>query len=270
MRNIAVVLLMLLLVFCKIRIFAGEIFDFTDIRSISMGRSFAAICSPGNPSSYSFSEKSVISLNYINRFGMKELSTYSCFANYNNSILNVGAYISRFGMSSYNENKFSLYFHRRLSEYISLGVRINYLLWQMHYRKDNVNAITADVGMLIKPTEKLTIGVVINNPVKKGIITGESIDKLPVMIASGISYEPLSTVLLTCEVEKNLSEDIYVKFGAEYKPIPEIAVRLGFYATPLIPTFGLGIELKGFTLNIGAKYHNMLGLEYLCGLCYKF
>lgn len=250
--------------------FAFDMFGYIDIRSSSMGRTFAAVCSPGNPSSYSFAGKSVLSIDYINRFGMKELSSYSAFANIDNRIVNTGVYLSRFGMDSYNENKFSLYFHRQLSRYISIGIRINYLFWQMHYQKNNVHAVTADVGMSIKPLDKLMIGIVINNPVKKGIIKGKSIDKLPVMIAVGVSYKPVSDLLLTCEVEKNLSEEIYYKFGTEYKPIPELAIRLGVCALPLIPTFGVGVEFKDFMLNLGAKYHNTLGLEYLCGLSYSF
>lgn len=270
MKYIPRIITLLSVMLYMLKVSAEDLFSYADIRSYSMGMTYAAVCSPGNPSAYSFAGKSVVNLNYINRFGMKELSTYSCFANINSRKINIGAYISRFGMNSYNENKFSLYVHRQLSEYISLGIRINYLLWQMHSRENNVHAVTADIGMLIKPTEKLTIGIVINNPVKKGIIKGKSMDKLPVLIATGVSYKPVSTVLLTFDVEKSLSEKTYYKLGTEYRPIPEFAVRLGIYGRPFIPTFGLRVDLKQFELNIGAKYHSELGLEYLCGLGYSF
>lgn len=263
------ILLTILFIF-PLRVYAEDLFSYADIRSWSMGKAFTAIPSSGNPSGYAFDTKSIISANYVNRYGMKELSTYSCFASYNNKILNTGLYISRFGMNAYNENKVSVHFNRKLSKYIALGIRINYLLWQMYDMENNVHALTADIGMLIKPTEKLTIGLVINNPVKRGIIKGKSRDKLPVMIATGISYKPLSTLLLTCEVEKNISEEVYYKAGAEYMPIKELSIRMGIIAKPFIPTFGIGIRLKAFSINLGAKYHNTLGLEYLCGIDYSF
>lgn len=271
MKNTLYLSILLTMLFISPKMmYAEDLFSYADIRSWSMGKTFTAICSSGNPSGYAFETKSTIAANYINRYGMKELSTYSCFGMYNNRILNTGIYISRFGMNAYNENKASIYFSRQLSEHIALGIRINYLFWQMYSMENNVHAITADIGMLIKPTEKLTIGMVINNPVRKGIIKGKSMDKLPVMIAAGISYEPLSTLLLTCEVEKSISEEVYYKAGAEYMPIKELAIRIGIIARPFIPTFGIGINLKAFSINLGAKYHNTLGLEYMCGINYSF
>lgn len=251
-------------------IYAEDLFSYADIRSWSMGKAFAAISSSGNPSGYAFETKSTVAANYINRYGMKELSTYSCFAMYRNRVLDTGLYISRFGMNSYNENKASIYFSRQLSAYIAMGIRINYLLWQKHEMENNVHALTADIGMLIKPTEKLTIGIVINNPVRKGVIKGKSVHKLPAMITTGVSYKPLSTLLLTCEVEKSISEEVYYKAGAEYMPIKELAIRMGIIAKPFVPTFGVGLKLNAFSINLGAKYHNTLGLEYMCGIDYAF
>lgn len=249
---------------------ADDMFGYADIRSYTMGKCFAAIESIGNPVGFSISGTRKAALNYINRYGMKELSTYSGFINIPTKQMNLGAYVSHYGMNSYNENKFSLIFNRNLSKHIALGIRVNYHLWQMHYRENNVHAVTADIGLLITPTEKLTIGAVFNNPVRKGIIKGKSDIKLPVMIAAGMSYKPVSTLLLTLEVEKSVDENTYFKFGTEYSPIPELDIRVGVIGKPFIPTFGFGLNLGKFTVNAGAKYHTSLGLEYLCGVEYRF
>lgn len=249
---------------------AEDMFGYADIRSYTMGKCFAAIESTGNPTGFCLSETRKVSLNYINRYAMKELSTYSGFINIPSRQMNFGAYVSHFGMNSYNENKASLIFNRKLSQYIALGVRVNYHLWQMHSRENNIHGITADIGLLITPFDKLTIGAVFNNPVRKGIIKGKSDIKLPVMIAAGISYKPVSTFLLTFEVEKSVDENTYYKLGAEYSPIPELQIRAGVLGRPFIPTFGFGLNLGNFTVNVGAKYHTSLGLEYLCGVEYRF
>lgn len=264
------VFLVYLLVFSFSNLFGENTSGFVDIRSASMGKAYAAISSVGNPCGYAFGGQGIASIGYVNRYGMKELSTYSGFVNVPVGYINIGAYVSRFGMSAYNENKLSLSVNRKLSEHVALGVRVNYHFWQYEKHENNVHAVTADIGVLIKPLEILTIGAVINNPVQKGVVKGYMRGGLASSIAIGIGYQPLSTLLLTTEVEKILDENIYCKVGMEYSPVEAFTVRAGVYGRPFIPTFGVGLSLKRFVLDIGAKYHEALGMEYMCGISCRF
>ena len=247
-----------------------DILSFIDIRAYSMGKSSAALPTAANPAGVSLTRQGFASLGYVNRFALKELSSYSGCVAVPTRVLDFTAYLARFGMDAYNENKVSLAVSRRLTSRFALGVRVNYSVRQLADRDKNVHALTADLGMLVTATDKLTIGVVVNNPLRKGIVKGKTDEKLPVSFAVGAAYQPLPTLLLTAEVEKSSAERAWYKLGAEYSPIAALDIRAGFLGAPFIPTFGVGVNLSAFTINVGAKWHTSLGPELMCGIDYTF
>lgn len=247
-----------------------DILSFIDIRAYSMGKSSVALPSAANPAGFSLTGLRVASLGYVNRFGLKALSSYSGFVAVPSRILDFTLYAARFGMDAYNENKISLSVARRLTSRFALGVRVNYYVRQLADRDKNVHALTADVEMLVNATDKLTIGVVVNNPLRKGIVKGKTGEKLPVSFAVGVTYQPLPTLLLTTEVEKSSSSRPWYKVGVEYSPITALDIRAGFLGAPFVPTFGIGVNFASFTVNAGAKWHTSLGPELMCGIDYTF
>ena len=267
-----------------------DILSFIDIRAYSMGKSSAALPTAANPAGVSLTRQGFASLGYVNRFALKELSSYSGCVAVPTRVLDFTAYLARFGMDAYNENKVSLAVSRRLTSRFALGVRVNYYVRQLADRDKNVHALTADVEMLVNATDKLknvhaltadvemlvnatdklTIGVVVNNPLRKGIVKGKTGEKLPVSFAVGVTYQPLPTLLLTTEVEKSTSSRPWYKVGVEYSPITALDIRAGFLGAPFVPTFGIGVNFASFTVNAGAKWHTSLGPELMCGIDYTF
>lgn len=271
MKDTARIMLMAtLMLLCTGRLRAEDILSFIDIRAYSMGRATAAISTVANPAGFAFERQRAASIGYVNRFALKELSSYSGCITLPAKAMDFTLYAARFGMDAYNENKISLSVTRRLTRWLALGLRINYYLRQLADHDKNVHALTADLGLLIKPTDILTIGVVINNPVRKGIVKGKTDEKLTASFAVGISYQPISTLLLTTEVEKTTQGKPWFKCGAEYTPVKVLDLRLGFLGTPFTPTFGIGLNLKKLTIDAGAKWHTRLGPELMCGLGYSF
>ncbi len=249
---------------------ADDITSFVDIRVYSMGKITTALSTAANPAGLALERPRGATIGYVNRFSLKELSTYAASVNLPAKPMDFTIYASRYGMDAYNENKASIAVSRKLNEWFALGVRLNYHLLQMAESINNIHALTADIGMLIKPLDILTLGVVINNPVRKGIVKGNKDEKLPASFAVGATCQPLQTLLLTIEVEKNTQEDPWIKFGAEYSPIDVLDLRIGCLGAPFTPTFGIGLHLARFTIDAGAKWHARLGPELLCGLGYSF
>lgn len=99
---------------------------------------------------------------------------------------------------------------------------------------------------------------------------GKTDEKLPVSAAVGVSYQPLSTLLLTVEVEKSTDTQLWFKAAGEYSPIPLLDLRMGVYGAPFSPTFGVGLNLSSFTVHAGAMWHTDLGPSVMCGLDYTF
>ncbi|MEG2150837.1 MAG: hypothetical protein RRY36_06420 [Bacteroidaceae bacterium] len=249
---------------------ALDVYQFVDARSYSMGNTVSILPGFANPSSYAFSSTRCASLQYLNRYGLKELSTYAGGVNVPNKYLDAGLYIARFGFSAYNETLLSLNCYKRLSDYISLGIRISY--FSLHYtaKESNAGAVTGDIGITIRPMEHFLMSVVAANPLQTKVNLGERRENLPVVLSVGMSYELAESFLLTAEVEKDFEFPVVYKFGMEYNPIKQLSIRAGLSGKPFVPAFGVGVHLGQFTVDIAFNRHSVLGFRSCCGLQFNF
>lgn len=247
-----------------------DICNFVDARTYSMGNTLSVLPGFGNPSSYGFSPSRHLSLQYVNRYGIKGLSTWAGTVNFPNRYLDAGLYVSRSGMDAFHETSVGLNIYRKLSSYISLGIRINYL--NLHYSENepNKSVVTADVGVLVIPAEQLKLSILAINPLCAKMRIGGIIEKLPAILSVGASYEFSGGFLLTAEVEKNLILPVNCKLGLEYKPIKELSIRAGMFTKPFTPSFGIGIHLLPFTVDVAFSKHPVLGFYSCCGLQFNF
>jgi hypothetical protein len=187
-----------------------------------------------------------------------------------NHYLNTGLYISKYGFDAYNETMVGLNFYKQLSKLICLGVRMNYS--GIHYSDDepDVAAFTGDIGVLIRPADILNISLLIVNPLRTELKMGEEIAQLPNILTMGVSFQPEELFLLTAEIEKDFALPAIYKFGIEYEPIKELSVRAGMWTKPFTPSFGVGLNLQPFTLNMAFSKHPVLGFNSCCGLQFNF
>ena len=268
-RKIA--LLFLGLFFCmNIPCKALDVYQFINARTAAMGDCVSVLPAFANPSGYAFCELRQVSLHYLNRYGIKELSTYAGSFNFPNSYLNVGAYISRYGFKAYNENLFSVNLYRKLSSFLALGVRVNYL--NIHYSdtEPNKSLFTADIGVLARPADKLTLSVLAVNPFLVKMKSDSKKMEIPVVLSLGASYEILPALLMCAEVEKDFSYPVVCKVGMEYLPIRQLSLRAGMYGKPFTPSFGVGLQLSFFSLDLAFSRHPVLGFRSSCDVSFSF
>lgn len=243
---------------------------FINTRAYSMGNTSSVLPGFTNPASQGFLSSRSLSLEYINRYGIKELSSFAGIVNYPNHYLNTGLYISKYGFDAYNETMVGLNFYKQLSKLICLGVRMNYS--GIHYSDDepDVAAFTGDIGVLVRPADILNISLLIVNPLRTELKMGEEIAQLPNILTMGVSFQPEELFLLTAEIEKDFALPAIYKFGIEYEPIKELSVRAGMWTKPFTPSFGVGLNLQPFTLNMAFSKHPVLGFNSCCGLQFNF
>lgn len=151
-----------------------------------------------------------------------------------------------------------------------MGLRLNYLNWHYSEKSGNKSAVTGDIGVLVRPLEDLTISVLAVNPLRTDIKIGGEREELPVALSVGLSYRIEKQLLITTEVEKYFSYDALYKCGLEYTPVRYVSVRAGMWAKPFTPTFGLGIHLNPFTVDLAFGKHPYLGYNYCCALLFDF
>lgn len=255
---------------CSITCKALDVYRFVDSRAYSMGNTVSVLPGFSNPASCGFLVSSSASVQYMNRYGMKELTTYTGNIDYQNDYLNVGLQFSRFGYKDYNEMLISSNLYRKLNHYISLGVRLNYLCWHYSEEFHNKSVVTGDIGLLIRPADNLNISVLAVNPLQTEVEIGGGKEELPVILSVGISYEIEKCLLLTVEVEKDFSYDPIYKCGFEYTPVKYLSIRAGMFAKPFTPTFGIGAHLWAFDIDLAFSKHPDLGYNSCCALQYNF
>lgn len=254
------------LITCK----AVESGKFIDSHAYSMGNTSSVLPGFTNPASSGFILNKSFSLEYLNRFGIKELSSFGCILNYPNKYLNTGLYVSRYGFSDYNETSFSANFYKALSKTVSLGIRMNYL--GIHYsdKEQDATSLTGDVGLLVRTSDYLNLSFLVINPLRTEIKMGEESAQLSNVLTMGISFQPEDMFLLTGEIEKDFAQPVIYKFGMEYVPVKELSLRAGMWTKPFSPSFGFGLNLNPFTVNMAFNNHPVLGFNSCCGLQFNF
>lgn len=249
---------------------ALDIYQFIDARALSLGNTTSILPGFTNPAAFGFSSSRYFSLQYINRYSVKELSTYSASINYPNKYLNTGLYVSRFGFDLYNETLVAANFYRQLSSSVSLGVRIDYVSLHYSAKESNSTIFTGDVGFLFHPSEEVYVSLLVVNPLRVDIKIGEEREELPVILTGGFSYEVNKSFLITSEMEKNFKLPIVCKLGFEYNLINELSIRTGIQTRPFAPSFGAGIHLNPFTFDLAFSKHPELGFRSSCAIQYNF
>lgn len=246
---------------------------FVNARMYGMGSISSVLSGFSNPAFSSFESQKQLELNYINRFGLKELSTYSVLFQYPNPWLNGAIHLSRYGFTEYNETRAALGVSRCLTKQWALGVRANYN--RVHYSEkySDKGIVTVDLGTVINlPENHCKIACVLYNSLQSGIHWGEDEKEqtLPVIFTLGGLYEVCKQFLVCGEVGKQTNEDVQVRLGIEYQPFRLLALRGGIQVSPFSPSLGMGIYLGNWTLHAGFSSSSHLGLQSACGLQFSF
>jgi hypothetical protein len=204
---------------------------------------------------------------YENKFMLKELNLKAGSIALPIHGGTFGLLVSNFGYHLYSENKFAASFAKAFGEKFSIGISMDYmnvLLADGYGRKD---MFVAEMGVLSKPLKNLTIGAHVYNPTRTKIADYNS-ERIPTIFRFGGNYTFSDKVLLTIETEKDIAYDAVFKASIEYKPIKELFLRAGVSSNPIVSSFGFGILLNSFQIDVSTNYHQVLGFNPQLGLTY--
>lgn len=195
------------------------------------------------------------------RYGLKELSTNGLSVSYGNTKSgSVGLGIKYFGYNQYNEQDISFGYARLLSTKISGGIQFHFLKTNFGdaYYGDK-STLTVSLGMQYKVTEKLQFAFNIFNPTRNQLANYNN-ERFPTIVKAGFCWKPNEKVMLCVEDEKSVQGKNIIKGGIEYHITKPLYLRTGIAGTPANGSFGLGLELKKFKIDIAANYHPVLGV----------
>lgn len=180
-----------------------------------------------------------------------------------------GLNYTRFGYSKYNENKVGIAFAKKLGEHISAGVQLDYLSKFIGDGYGKSGTIAAEFGIQAKLVKGLSAAAHVFNPTRAKSADYNK-EKIPTIIKVGLKYKFSESVFWAVEAEKDINFKPQVKTGIEYRIVPQFYLRGGISTQPTMTSFGFGLNLKKFNLDVAASYHEQLGFTPHLSFNYKF
>jgi hypothetical protein len=205
---------------------------------------------------------------YEDRFMLKEISTRGGAVALPVKGGTFGLCITNFGYSLYSENKYSLSFAKAFGDKFAAGIALDYLSTHISEATSGTRAVFgAEAGIIAKPMKGLTIGAHVFNPTRAKISSYND-ERLPTIIRLGADYNFSDKVTLAVETQKDIVQKAEFKAGIEYRAVKEFYLRIGISTNPSLSSFGFGINLRNFKLDLSASYHQTLGISPQVGMSY--
>ncbi|HSZ71343.1 MAG TPA: hypothetical protein VK750_01620 [Cytophagaceae bacterium] len=169
-----------------------------------------------------FAKEVYLTSNYKNYYLLPDLytSAFSIVVPY--KTLRLGGFAQRFGPDHYKELRTGVSIAHRIG-HTALGLRVN---WEELAVEGfpTQHAFTGELGGIVALTPKINFGANLYN------FTLSSFENhpLPVILKCGLSGQALPDLFLNGEIEKNIYEPLFIKWGAQYTLSPSVQLLVGY------------------------------------------
>ena len=180
-----------------------------------------------------------------------------------------GVSANSFGGSLYAERQFGLAYAMKLGEGFRVGVQLDYLNLRFGEGYGSVGAITAEIGIQAKLTDKLWIAAHLYNP-NRASLGGQYDEKAPTEFSAGLGYTFSEHVRLCAQADKDIDRGERYHVGLEYQPTKVLFLRAGISTGPVMAHFGAGVRVKQLDVDLAVVSHAQLGLTPMITLNYRF
>lgn len=210
-----------------------------------------------------------IGINYESKFMLSELSNKSIAIVTPLKYGVIGLSYNHFGFNLFNTQRVGLSFSRSFGNKLHTGLQLDYQRTGFGNGYGNSGLITFEIGIQANISDNVILGLWVFNPVRSKI-HGTN-EYLITILRFGICWYLSEYMLVTTEIEKNTDVDKFIlKCGAEYNINKRYFIRAGVSSTHNIFSFGIGITIKKFTIDLSASYNNFLGFTTQSGLTFSF
>jgi len=219
-------------------------------------------------------------ITYENKFMLNETGKSSIGVVFPVQKSTFGLSLQHFGYTAFREVKTGLAYARPIGDKLSVGIQLDYLFTTIAENYGSSGGLTFEVGVQMMLSDHLILAAHTFNPLAIQIHqnTGEKANSVYTL---GILYHLTDQLLVSMETEKDLKFKPAIRAGVEYEISGAAITRIG-YATLPAPTsstrfsmtseysFGFGLNLNEFQLDIAAIIHTTLGWSPVVSLIYKF
>ena len=222
-----------------------------------------------NPGALGLVNQSSFAIGYENRFFLPEAGLKSLAVAMPLGQATVGLVGHSYGYGGYADNRIGLSYARKLSDYISLGVQLNYVQARIGDVYGSRSTLVAEIGLLIMPTDKIRIGAHLYNPTRSRLADFND-ERIPTSLRLGGQYFFSDIVNLSIELDKDTDLPLNIKSGIEYRPADPIFLRIGFATAQSNFAFGVGYEWQALRADVGASWNQNLGYSSALSVQYAF
>lgn len=209
-----------------------------------------------NQASLAFNKSLSAGIGYENRFGISELGTKTAAFIIPAGKSSLGIVYSHFGYPDFRRETGGIACGMPLSEKIAAGIQIDYYSEKTSGEYENFQTVTFETGIIIMPTDKISVGIHIFNPVPNSIRKSS----LPSSIRAGAGITLSKVLFAGFETEMISGEKPTLRTGFEYEAGSQLWLRGGFNSENTSFTMGIGCQIKSLKLDLGFASHERLGI----------
>jgi hypothetical protein len=218
-----------------------------------------------NQASLAYNTSFSFGFNYENRFSIKELGTRSAGMIIPAGKTSIGVVYSHFGYTDFKRDMAGLACGMKLSDKISAGVQIDYFSERTSMEYDNNQSVTCDAGLFFTPSENISIGIHLFNPIPNSLRK----TYLPTTLRVGAGTNLNKLLFAGIESEMSSGSKLIIRTGFEYEAAKKFWLRGGFSSEHNSFCFGLGFLTKFAKLDFGFTTHEKLGVTSSVSLILK-
>jgi len=271
--SVNIVFIAALVVMCSYVVMAGGNYETGGARSSGVGGASVMLrdqwSTSNNPGALGLVDRYFIGVAYESRYFIPEAAYKGLSFAAPLGGGTIGVIGHSFGYASYNDNRLGLSYARELSDYISLGVQVNYVQVNIGDVYGQRSSITGEVGALITPNENTAIGVHLVNPTRAKLADYDD-ERIPTLLKIGGSYCFSEKVKLLAQVDKDLELPINGRMGIEYEPMDDFYMRTGFSTLNRSYAFGIGYSWRGIIVDVSNQWSQQLGFGATASMAYTF
>lgn len=224
-----------------------------------------------NPAILGHLNNSEIGIQLDNRYLLKELSTKSVQVAYATNAVNIGASLSYFGYSLYNEMLYGLNFARNFENKFSMGVQFNYYSSYFVASNSHRGALLPQIGLSVKLKPNFSVGFQTFNPFQTNIKTEYTIKRLCSVFSLGTEYYFIPEFCWRTQIDKEISSNYRLATAFDYQMLEQVKVKFGMYGSNyLVPCVGFGFKVSKMNADLNCELHPLLGLNTMVSLKYEF
>lgn len=204
-------------------------------------------------------------INYENRFSIIELGSRTAGIIIPAGSTSIGIVYSHFGYPDFRRQTAGFACGLSLSEKIAAGVQIDYFSEKTSEEYYNNQLVTCEAGMVVRASDKTTIGIHLLNPVPNFLRKSF----IPTVLTSGIGVALSKMLFAGSEIEMTTGEKLILRTGFEYEMVKKLWLRGGFCTENTSFSFGLGYLIKSVRLDLAFATHERLGITSSASIILK-